>query len=180
MLAWGPAIAHMPPEDRAALIDAAAAGEAAIVRADAPERPDGVVGPVVIEMGAEATLTAEPLGLAGAADPRMQTLGVLAVVRGEAAAALRPGRVISGAIETSGQVSGVLIPRAAVVRLDGADWAYVRTGAETFERREISDPVPVADGWLVAGGFAPGDAVVDQGAGSLIALERADESAETD
>jgi hypothetical protein len=177
LITWGPALAQMKPEERASLVSAAASGEAAILRADAPERPEGLVGRVLINPGAssssDAPVIAEPLGPTGAVDPRMQTLGLLCVVRGEAAALLRPGRVLAGAIELSDRVSGAMLPRSSIVRIDGGDWAYVRTGPETFERRPIAEPLPLPEGWLVASGFAEGDSVVDRGAGSLLAVESA-------
>jgi len=119
-------------------------------------------------------VAAVTLGLSGSADPGMQTVGVFCVVRGPAAAALRPGRTLAGEIETGRVVTGVVIPRSAVVRLDGADWVYVQEDADTFVRHAIVGGRPLRDGWLVAGGMPPGVAVVDRGAGSLIALERAD------
>ena len=65
-----------------------------------------------------------------------------------------------------------MIPREAVIRYRGLDWAYVQTSASTFERRMIDAPVPEADGFFVAHGFASGDAVVVRGATALFAAEQ--------
>lgn len=181
VLDWGKAFADMPARERADLIAAVASGDAALLRADAPDRPVGVVGDLAISgRDGAAPIMADPLGLSGSVDPRMQTIGLFCTVHGAAAAPLRPGRIFDGEIRTEKKISGVVIPRSAIVRLDAADWAYVRTGEEQFERREIVNPRFIKDGWFVAEGFRPGEAVVDKGAGSLVAVERADEATESD
>jgi hypothetical protein len=178
---WGPEIAAMTDPARAALLTDLVSGDAALLRADAPQRPNGIAGAVVINSDAGRAVTvSETLGFAGAADPRMQTIGLYAVARGEATAGLRPGRVFNGGIETSRKTTGVVIPREASVRLDGAAWAYFQSGEETFERRELGGSTLIADGWFVAEGTKPGDRVVVKGAGSLLAVERADEAVEAD
>lgn len=179
---WGAAFAAQSASDRRTLISAVANGRAALLRADAPQRPEGLAaGRVLIETApAGEPIAADTLGSSGAADPRMQTIGLYCIVHGPAAAALRPGRVFSGRIETEGKMTGVVIPRSALVRLDNAVWAYVRTGADDFRRRQIINPRPLQDGWFVADGFPPGIAVVTQGAGSLLALERADDATAAD
>ncbi len=180
-LEWGVAFAAQSAADRDALLTSIADGRAALLRADAPQNPNGLVGKVLVETSADgAPIAAKTLGLSGAADPRMQTIGLYCVVNGTSAADLRPGRVFAGRIETPETRTGVVLPRSALIRLSGAVWAYVRTGEEAFVRRQVLDGVPIDDGWFVMQGFAPGVEVVEHGAGSLLALERADESAETD
>ncbi len=172
-LEWSPAFGAMTAEQRSALVNAVAAGSAALLRADAPQHPEGIEGRVLVEATAgQPPIAADPLGLSGTADPRMQTIGLYCVVRGTQAGTLRPGRVFSGSIETGSKITGVVLPRSAIVRLDGSDWVYVRTGDESFERREVVDAHQMQDGWFVPAGFPPGTEVVVRGAGSLVALER--------
>ncbi len=178
---WGQDIAAMTDPARAMLLSDLVGGGAALLRADAPQRPNGIAGAVILNAEAgQAVTVSETLGFAGAADSRMQTIGLYAVARGEETAALRPGRVFTGGIETNRKTAGVVIPREANVRLDGAAWAYFQTGEETFERRELVGATLIADGWFVAEGAGPGDRLVVKGAGSLLAVERADEAVEAD
>jgi hypothetical protein len=138
-----------------------------------------VTGRVFVELGDDADITTTELfGLSGTTDQRMQTIGLYCVVRGDQATALRPGRVLSGRIETDAAATGVVLPRSALIRSQGRVWVYLRTGEQDFVRREVVGGQPVADGWYVASGFEPGTEIVDEGAGSMVAFERADELAE--
>lgn len=178
-LEWGPAFAALADDARQQLIDDISSGAAALLRADAPERPDGVIGRVFVDFGDDAEIdTMELVGLSGTTDQRMQTIGLYCVVRGDRAKALRPGRVLSGRIETDAVLTGVVLPRSALIRSNGKVWVYVRTGEQEFVRREVVGGLPVADGWYVEDGFDPGTAIVVVGAGSMSAFERADETAE--
>jgi hypothetical protein len=177
---WSPAIAAMTAIERTALIDELIAGRAALIRADALGASIANPGEVLISENDGAPVAAKIIGRAGAADPRMRTLGVIAIVNGDGAEKLAPGSAFEGRIFGGGAVNGVPIPRSAVIRLDGADWAYVQTGDAVFERREISGAVKAKDGWFVTQGFSAGDNLVVAGAGSLLGVERADESAEAD
>lgn len=178
---WGPYFQNLSDDSRGILIGEVTSGSAALLRADAPSRADGISGQVLVDIDAERPpLAARPLGLSGSADPRMQTVGLFCLVRGSRAAALRAGRTFAGRIETDETATGVVIPRSALVRLGGAIWAYVRTGEETFVRRELDGARPLDDGWLVTRGFDAGVEVVDRGAGSLAALERSDGSIDAD
>jgi len=178
---WGTGIAALSSSQRSELVKSVASGTAALLRADAPLYPEGIDGDVLIPLGSESAERAtDTLGFSGSVDQRMQTVGLFCVVHGAAAAQMRPGRVLQGRIQTGSTSSGVVLPRSSLVRLDGAVWAYVATGEETFVRREVVAPQPLEDGWFVTEGFAAGTAIVDRGAGALVAIERADESAEVD
>jgi len=178
---WGSGIAALSASERFGLVESVSRGTAALLRADAPQYPAGVDGEVLVRTGSESVERAsDTLGLSGSADQRMQTVGVFCIVHGPAAALMRPGRVLQGSIQTGSASSGVVLPRSSLVRLDGAVWAYVATGGETFLRREVVAAQPLEDGWFVSEGFAAGTAIVDHGAGSLVAIERADESSEVD
>jgi hypothetical protein len=178
---WGVSFRSMMTDGFGELADAIARGEAALVRADCPEQPAGVRGDIEFALAPEiAPVTATPLGLSGSADARLQTIGLFGVVKGEAAQQVRPGRLFSGEIKTSKILSGVVIPRSAILRIAGDSFAYVKTGDTTFERRPISNATVISDGWYVSEGFSSGDTIVTSGAGSMLAVERGDESAESD
>jgi len=68
-------------------------------------------------------------------------------------------------------VRGVLLPRAAIVRWNGLDWAYVATGRTQFARRAVTARAMTPAGWLVGAPFKPGERVVVQGAEALIAVD---------
>ncbi|MEZ5559738.1 MAG: hypothetical protein R3E86_14495 [Pseudomonadales bacterium] len=163
------------------LVESLARGETALVRADAPGRPNGVDGEVTIEIGSGATpVTGEPVGRCATADPRMQTIGLYAMVSGAGAAFVRPGRVFDGEVRTAQRTVGVVLPRSAVVRVDGSSWVYLRTADSTFQRRVLKDARVIDDGWFARQGFEPGDVVVVAGAESLYAVESGQNSTQAD
>jgi hypothetical protein len=67
--------------------------------------------------------------------------------------------------------AGVLIPSAAVVVTSGQYWCYVQKKAGTFERTPIDASRPLADGYFVSAGVAPGEQVVTSAAGLLLARQ---------
>jgi len=112
------------------------------------------------------------LGVLPLADPRLQTRGVLLELRGEAAR-LPIGEMLSAEVPTGDAsiITGVILPRSALLRRNARVWAYVQTGPTLFVRREVRDYHPVLDGWFVAEGFAPGDHVVTAAAAALLGIE---------
>lgn len=67
--------------------------------------------------------------------------------------------------------TGIGIPSGAVVWYGGEPWAWVRTAGTVFERRRIDQGVAEDGGFVVSHGFAPGEAVVIQGAQLLLSEE---------
>jgi len=179
-LEWGPGLAKLEPAARGALLEAIAAGRAALLRID-PLRADGAVsGTVSLRPDpSQPSIATESLGPAARVDPRMQTPALLAMVRGSAAADLRPGRVVAAEIDSGRRETGVIIPRSALVRTDGATWAYLQVADDRFERREVTGGRVVDAGWFLGSGFQAGERVVDHGAGSLLAVERVGRSTAT-
>jgi hypothetical protein len=168
-------------EQSEGLVESLSQGETVLLRADAPTRPAGVVGQVVINAGKDrAPLVAEPIGRSGTIDARMQTIGLYALLRSGGADRVRPGGVFEGEIRTSDVSQGFLLPRASVVRIDGSSWVYVQTGTTTFQRRALSGARPVPEGWFVSDHFQEGDIVAVSGAESLLAVEGAPESSAPD
>ncbi len=88
--------------------------------------------------------------------------------------ALVPGMHTSGSLrDGTGSVSGLLLPRAAIVRWNGLSWTYVEVDATHFERRPVRTEQRLADGWLVEADddLHPGDRVVVAGAAALLAID---------
>jgi hypothetical protein len=184
-LEWGPGLAARKPLQRQQLIEQLAAGTAALLRVDplgAKFSDQDVSGSDVSGMqGGSVQLRPDPkraplatrsLGPAANTDPRMQSSGLLVLVQGDGAASLRPGLMLPAEIATGWLMTGVVLPRSALIRAEGATWVYLHRGGDDFARREVIEPRMQNDGWFVSSGFAAGDEVVVNGAGSLLAVER--------
>ncbi|HXP62820.1 MAG TPA: hypothetical protein VN829_20130, partial [Dongiaceae bacterium] len=70
-------------------------------------------------------------------------------------------------------VDGVVIPREAVVRAEGAGWVYVLDNASgnSFIRTEVALGHPTEAGWFVTGGVGANDRLVVNGAQELLSIE---------
>jgi hypothetical protein len=171
-LEWGPGVARMSEARRAKLVKALVAGEAALVHVDTHNNAgqDGA-RQVKVDVG-DASLPAVVLGPARAAEPRLQSSGLIVEVTGPKAMLLSVGLTQSAHIAQADAVTGVMIPRGAIVRYRGAAWAYVKTAPGRFERRLVDAPVPEEAGFFVAHGFSAGDEVVTQGAVELFTAEQ--------
>ncbi|MGD2128756.1 MAG: hypothetical protein PVJ33_00600 [Lysobacterales bacterium] len=180
-LEWPAAEALSDAKHRRALIDDVAGGRAALVRVDPLGGSAPAAGKAYLQLEeGKPPLQTSTLGRAAKVDPRLQTEAWIVVVRGPAAGTLRPGRVLSARIESNAGVTGVLVPRSALVRADGATWVYVARDNGRFARRQVIAPRIRDDGWVVSSGFEPGERVVVDGAGALLAIERGGEDAEDD
>ena len=171
-LEWGPGLARLKDAQRRALVRDLAAGQAALVHVDTPNN-DGQADArsVEIDIGSDS-VHGVILGAARAAEPRLQSSGLIAEVKGHGAVLLSSGLIQSAHINTTASSPGVVIPREAVIRFSGSDWAYVRRTATGFERRRIDSPLPEAAGLFVTRGFSPGEAVVVQGTAELFGMEQ--------
>ena len=171
-LEWGPGVARMSAGARDRLATALSKGEAALVHVDTHNN-DGQTGArvVKIDVGSDSVRGAV-IGPARQAEPRLQSSGLIVEVTGPSSVLLSIGLTQSAHIESSSPQTGVLLPRGAIVRFRGSEWAYVRNGQTGFVRRLVQNPVPQTDGLFVADGFSPGDQVVVQGAAALFAAEQ--------
>lgn len=171
-LAWGPGVAQLDAARREALVGGLAAGTIALVHVDTHNNA-GQAGArsVRIDIG-DGSVTGRVIGPARAAEPRLQSSGLLVEVTGPQAVLLATGLTQSAHIATASQERGVLIPRSAVIRFQGAAWVYVRRGAGAYERRLLPDPTPGPDGYFEAHGPAVGEEVVVSGATELFAAEQ--------
>jgi hypothetical protein len=74
-------------------------------------------------------------------------------------------------LTASAAVTGVVAPRAALLRSAGKTWIYVRTGPDTFLRKEVEDARRDPAGLFAPAGLRAGEQVVTQGAAALFAAE---------
>ncbi len=174
MLDWGDGVALLPAARRSELLTDLARVRAELVRI---ELPVGALPPktgqrVIVQTSSDGTpLNATILGNLSAADPRLQTRGVLAELRG-ADATLPIGRMVSAKLPGTGATQkGVLLPRGALLRDDGKVWVYVEQSDGSYLRRAITSYQIEPDGWFVTEGFAPGNRVVTAGVASVHAIE---------
>jgi hypothetical protein len=67
--------------------------------------------------------------------------------------------------------SGILVPPAAVVVIDGKYWCFVEREPGVFARSPVDISRPMADGYFVKDGIKPGDPIVTSAAGLLLARQ---------
>ncbi len=171
-LEWGPGVARMSTTARERLVRSVVAGQTALVHVDTHNN-QGQAGArfVKVDIG-DDSVRGPVLGPARAAEPRLQSSGLIVEVSGPKAILLSVGLTNSAHIESSSPQTGYVAPLAAIIRYRGLDWVYVRAGAQTFERRMLEDPVPASDGFFVTKGLAAGDQVVTEGASALFMAEQ--------
>jgi hypothetical protein len=171
-LEWGPGIQRLSDARRRDLIKALSDGQAALVHIDSPNNEgQAEARSVEIDIG-DGQAHGVLLGAARAAEPRLQSSGLIAEVQGKSAILLSVGLIQSAHINTPASSPGVMIPRSAVIRFNGSDWAYVRRGGQGFERRRLDSPTASETGLFVTKGFAAGDELVVQGAAELFGAEQ--------
>ena len=85
---------------------------------------------------------------------------------------LRPGHAVTAYVYLPGTPrQGVIIPRAAVVRVSGMTYAYVQTAPDQFVRKQVPLDYPVEGGYFSSANFSPGEKVVVVGAQTLVSEE---------
>jgi hypothetical protein len=171
-LEWGPGVARMSDVSRGRLARGLADGRIALVHVDT-HNDDGQPGARVVRIDVgDGSVRGLVLGPARAAEPRLQSSGLIVEVTGHAAILLSVGLTQSAHIETRGLETGVLVPRSAIIRHRGLDWVYVQLGPDRFERRMLENPVPEADGFFIVRGLSPGDPIVTAGAAAVFTAEQ--------
>jgi hypothetical protein len=172
---WGGELAGLSPVRRDELVADLARRAVAIARVSLPAgqtlatKPSGAR---LIVLGYERRpLVTDLVSFAPSVDPSLQGESFLLEVDARKFP-LVPGAAVTAYLKSAEPLQhGVLFPRSAVVRFDGKAWAYVRLNARDFARREVALAAPLADGWFVDAGFAPGTRVVVAGAQTLLSDE---------
>jgi hypothetical protein len=124
------------------------------------------------------SLTAEDQGQAvefiefvPAVDPQLQGQGLLFLAKTNSLS-LAVGTAVTGHLQLGGEsLSGLVIPRPAVVRLASKSWVYVQTESTNFMRHAVALDHPLEAGWLVSKGLAPETKIVVTGAQELLSTE---------
>ena len=171
-LEWGPGVARLSDAERNRLVDELANGRAALVHVDTHNN-SGQAGAkrVRIDVGSDS-VAGVVMGPARAAEPRLQSSGLIVKVTGPAAILLSIGLTQSAHIATQDPQGGVIVPRAALIRYRGSDWAYVKSGNDRFERKLVLDPVPEDRGFFVSRGLKAGEEVIVEGVSAVFAMEQ--------
>lgn len=169
---WGTAFARLSDTDLSALAHDLAMAQAAIVRIDTPSGAGlNTAKTATLDLGPLGSATARVLGVARAADVRLQSPGLITIVTGPQAAYLSTGLAVKARLYGGAASEGLLVPNAALVRAGGQVFAYVKTGPVTFEKRVVARVRLAVDGLVVQSGFRAGDSVVVQGGAALLAAE---------
>jgi len=171
-LTWGKSLAER--NDLPALIQSLASLSNALVRIDLPA---GVTldspptGARVVTLSGSA-IEAEFLGLAANVDPQNQGRGFNFLAKLDSTRLL-PNEAVTGYLKVAGEpISGVIVPRDAVVRTDGSGWVYVLSkSSEAFTRLPVSLDHATEDGWFETNGLTAKNYVVVTGAQTLLSQE---------
>ena len=171
-LSWGKAVADQ--KDLPAFVHLLTSLEAAMVRIDLPvgetlkEPPRGARVATLSGPSADA----EFLEMAPSVDPQMQGQAFIFLLKPNSLR-LTSGQSVVGYLKIPGEpLAGVVIPREAVVRTEGAGWTYVLNAAgDAFTRVEVALDHPTEAGWFVTKGATASDHVVVTGAQQLLSLE---------
>lgn len=169
---WGPYFASLSDSALHQLARDVSMAQASIVRIDTPSG-QGLRGATTatIDLGAMGAIQVRVVGIARTADQRLQSPGVIALASGSQAAYLGNGLSLPAKLYGGGGTNGLLIPNNALLRQGGRVYAYVRTNAQTFDKRPVAYLRVTTDGLIVNQGFRAGELVVVQGASALLAAE---------
>ncbi|WP_226017271.1 hypothetical protein [Novosphingobium sp. FKTRR1] len=180
-LEYGAGLGQLGCRSIPALAAKAASGDLVLLRIDMPDGPPPAGTSVTVGEGAQAArLTV--LGPASSGDAQLQTAGVLALWQGSGVRVASVGRALPAVRLASGRERArsaeLLVPRSAIVRVDGGLFVYRAKPGQGFERMSIAAGHAADAGWLVpTGALHAGDNVAVQGAGTLLGLEHAAPSA---
>jgi hypothetical protein len=87
--------------------------------------------------------------------------------------AIKPSmRVVAWIAEKKQAMSGVMIPKSAVIWLLDQLFVYIKTDKDKFSRRRVSDYTVAPDGYFAATGFDAGEEIVTTGAQMLLSEEQ--------
>jgi hypothetical protein len=121
------------------------------------------------KLGEGADIELRFVSPATATEPKLQ--GASYFYTSSAQSGLLPGLNVIVSLPRAQEPKGVIVPESAVIWLQGKAWVYVRTGPETFIRREVSPDLAGPDGGYVVSGLAPDTQVAVRGAQMLLSEE---------
>ncbi len=136
------------------------------------EKVPGQGGIRIVPAGREAqpAIAGQYVGVAGS---NAATQGVALLYKlAHSSPDLRAGNAVTAYLpQAGGAAKQLVIPRVAVVQVEGRAWVYVQTGDERFERRPVPLDRPAGSGYIVTRGFDDGDKIVVTGAQTLLSEE---------
>ncbi len=163
---WGDAVNGWSAQERAQRINALRAGRASLVRVEL----DSALAPETQFSNNDAALVL--IGLLPIADTQTGRTGALLwLERGLPALSRLQVQTHSTAAAIDASAT-VLIPRSAILRLNGGSFAFIQTAQDRYAMRELISPELSAKGWLLSRGFTVGERIVTAGAASLLTLAR--------
>ena len=172
-LQWGP-ISALSDERRSALIYLLTRGRAALLRIDsAGATGQGGLKAVDVSFDGLGTVHVTILGSARTADTRLGSPGLIGQVTGSMAERLAAGLTAPVRLSLPLKGSGVVIPRAALLRTAGQTWVYVKLSPTIFERRAVVIGQATEAGLVARSGLVSGETLVVQGASMLLSAETA-------
>lgn len=137
-------------------------------RVDPPFEPSGIV----LQGGDDAVILAQPVGEASKNDPLTNGQTLLYRMTPSGSQRYRPGTAVTAFIPVSAmKLTGVAIPRSAVLRYGAKTWVYIKTDDDHFERRDVPLHTPTTEGWFAIGSVTADEAVVVSGAQLLLSEE---------
>lgn len=173
LTAWGPALASMSDEGREKLAADLLGNRAVLVRAETrqsgnqTDRAPLRAGRVRLLAEAE-NLAADVLGQAAGGG---QTIGRAYLLR-VASSTLQAGQVLEAELQDPKQlISGIVVPRSAIVRWQGETWVYTEGEQNHFMRTAIRPTQWIDAGCLVQMELKAGQKVVTTGSSMLLAIE---------
>ena len=173
-LGWGDALAGRA--DLAEFVQLLTTRKAALARVDLPAGETLEPTPAAARLVALSGKTAEAKFLCPVpdVDPQIQGQGFIFLIQPNDIA-LAPGGAVTAWMQRPGDpLAGAIIPRDAVVRVEGEGWVYLMIkdkGGEGFMRRKILLDRPTENGWFVADSVKPDDYIVVTGAQTLLSEE---------
>jgi hypothetical protein len=173
-LAWGAPVAGRT--DLVEFVQSLASRQAVLVRVDLPggetlaATPSGARVVALSGKTTDAKFFSPTIDV----DPQIQGQGFVFLVQPNALP-LAPGQAVTVWLQVPGDpLTGVIVPRDSVLRLEGAGWVYVMNkdkGGEGFTRKKIPLDRPTDAGWFVTGSLKPDDYIVVTGAQTLLSEE---------
>ncbi len=179
---WGNGIARMADDAREQLAKQILNGSAVLIRAELNSNGGKLAADKVrlSFLSGEASVSAQ---LLGKLPQSINSLGTAYLLRASINADqdLQPGQVLQAELQdVSRIVTGIKLPRAALLRWQGQQFVYVETAANHYLRKAVQVSQWLEDAALLKSGLSAGDKVVTTGAGLLLGAETAPAEEEED
>lgn len=172
---WGAAISRLPAAAREQLSQSILSGKTALLRAELSGNAPTTLTAKTVRLqflADNSTVNAKLLGAMPQVNPQSLGKAYLLSVELNGNVDLQPGQVLSAQVQdTTRSTQGIKLPRAAVLRWQGQQWAYVEQSPGHYRRVILAVAQWQEDAVLVSGGIKAGDNVVTRGAGLLLGAE---------